>query len=151
MIPSRAHVPLGLVLVALLGSTIHAGRMPGPSEISVGFEEGAVTLNTEDANRGMILRRLARVSGFQVIVSGAQMQKMTLHLEGVSREDALGRILEGVPYSLRYELDRQGEHALALAIVGEFDSEQGRLQRARALMQWRGQRARAARRRPSPR
>jgi hypothetical protein len=90
----------------------------------------------------MILRALAREAGFQMLLGHRGAPQVDVDLDGVDVRRAIGRILEGLPYSIRYEPDGSGHHELALVVVGEL-AESGRWRKGMALGQWHAKRKRA--------
>jgi HEAT repeat protein len=69
-----------------------------------------------------VLRDLAREAGFEVAigVGGQPSGHVTLRTVEVPVERALARLLKGLPYTLRYEADAEGEEgALARVELGE--------------------------------
>jgi len=136
-----------LLLVFPAGSSSETpeASLPAPGQVSVEVTQNRVTLVADNARRGRVLRDLANAAGFVVVPGQFENDPLTLEAIEVELEAILARVLEGIPYEVRYVFHpRQRRHLLTTVVVGQIEDSKKEIRRVRGRMRWRGMRRRAA-------
>jgi len=147
-----------IAAAALLLALGCSGRddAPAPGVGVVEFSDGLVRLHVQDAEPLGVLEKLAAQAGFELVVAGVTPRRVSLRLDGVPLDVAIGKLLPEERFALEYAFDRgTGEHVIAVLRVG--DAERAPRVAAEpaaalaALVASRAERARAARSRAADR
>ena len=93
-----------------------APRMPEPGTYVLEHGEDGVTLLTNQARRSDILRELAALYTFELVLGDAPDPPVALHVVDVGIEEVLELLLEGTPHRLEYDLDPYDGHGTVLRL-----------------------------------
>ena len=90
-----------------------------PGTFDIRLYEGKVTILAKDAQAQDILDDLAILVGFEVLVSGAPQEQVTLAIEDSDIHTALAELLQPHPYQTIYEFDNtRSAYTLTRVMVG---------------------------------
>jgi len=79
---------------------------------------GRLSLKGNQVPRISVLRHLANLVDFQLVLHAEPQGSFTGHLQGVTIEQALSYVLTGIPYAVHYDLSMQGQsHKLVEVLV----------------------------------
>ncbi len=101
--------------------------LPKPGSALVWLSAPGVTVLANRAPRMQVLRDLAREAGFEVALGAGKLPTggVTLRAVEVPLDQALARLLEGVPYTLHYGADTEGgEISLVRVAFGAPEAEE---------------------------
>lgn len=117
-----------LTAVFLLGAcgaepetTPTAARAPQASRTNptLQLSAGRVTLVAEGVARSALLQQLAESAGFRLEQASVDWQPIDVEIQNASLAEALDLLLEGIPYSVGYEVaPGRAEHVVARVRVG---------------------------------
>ncbi len=96
-----------------------AGAAVAQGEANVALANGRVTIVCQDAPRGLLLEKLARLAGFE-LSGDLDAKPLTLDLQGQPLEPVVALLLEDLPYRAQWKFDaRTDRHQLARLEVGD--------------------------------
>ena len=100
-------------------TTLANADMLAPGTFDIRLYEGRVTILAKDAQAQDILDDLAILVGFEVLVSGTALERVTLAIDGGEIHAALVELLKPHPYQASYEFDNtRSAYTLTRVMVG---------------------------------
>ena len=94
--------------------------IPPHGKAYVEYSDGRVTVRCDGSLRLAVLEQLAAQVGFEIVAGKTDTQRITLQIERAALVDAIALILDGLSYTLGYDLDEaSGTRILARIEIGE--------------------------------
>ena len=94
--------------------------IPATGKAHVEYVDGLVTVQSNGSLQIAVLEQLAAQAGFAIAAGRIDAQPITLQIERVALIDAIELILDGLTYTVEYDLDEaSGTRFLALVAIGD--------------------------------
>jgi len=94
--------------------------LPRVGDACVNYSDGRVTVRCKGLLQLAVLEQLAEQAGFEIVAGKTHARPITLQIERASLVDAIASVLDGLSYTLRYDLDEaSGARILARVEIGK--------------------------------